>query len=153
MQLWIDYLMDQTALIWQENRWEKFWKNNNIFFRFTWKYFSRKVSVNFRNGYPLSAEYVIVSIMDLLRNMILSWRVISWFFILLRIPVIKWIPLTKSISANSLDIYPLSPNNFPDIFLRKFPSFNDWRSSTLPEVITKSIISPLSFTIRCSLNP
>lgn len=95
----------------------------------------------------------MVSIMGRFLSNILSLRIISTFFILLRMPVIRCIPSSKSIAARFFEIYPLSEYKLPNIRLRILPSFNGCLSSTFPWVITKSSTSPLSFTIKCSLKP
>src|SRR5690606_41868307 len=84
---------------------------------------------------------LMVSMTDLFLSMILSFISIRQFFILLRILV------------SSFERYPLSPYSFPFILSRNRSFLSGSPSSTLPWVMTKFKISPLSLTTRWGLNP
>src|SRR5690606_413376 len=96
---------------------------------------------------------LMVSMTDLFLSMILSFISIRQFFILLRILVTRCKPFTKRILVSSFERYPLSPYSFPFILSRNRSFLSGSLSSTLPWVMTKFKISPLSLTTRWSLNP
>ena len=75
---------------------------------------------------------LMVSIRALLRRRILSETVISWPFMLLLSFVISWMPSTKSLEKRFLQMYPLSPTNFPKIRSMKDLFLRGSLSSTLP---------------------
>ena len=96
---------------------------------------------------------LMVSIIERLQSMSLSWRFISEFFMFFLIFVTKCKSSTKSLSKRSWLMYPLSAKSFPKSLSVNLLSFSGALSSTLPSVSVHWMFSPLSLMTRCSFRP
>lgn len=85
---------------------------------------------------------LIVSMTDLFLSNILSLSGISLFFIFDLIPVTKCIPSLNNASKSVFEIYPLSPYDFPNMYLLNTLNTSGLRSSTLALVRQKFNNSP-----------
>ena len=85
---------------------------------------------------------LMVSMTERLRKRIFSLMPISWFFMLLLIPVTRCIPSFQRVSNKCFDIYPLSANRSPNNLRLNTLKTSGFLSSTLPFVRQKFNNSP-----------